>query len=122
MNDYKFIIDILLDGVFAAIAAIGFSIISNPPRKAIYICALLAAVGHGFRYFLMYSSFFSLRITLASFFAALLIGLLAIPFAKKIKCPAEVFSFQSLLPMIPGMYAYKTILSINKMLSSSTQP
>lgn len=29
-----------------------------------------------------------------------------------IHCPAEVFSFPSLLPMIPGMYAYKTILAL----------
>ena len=33
-------------------------------------------------------------------------------FAKLIHCPAEIFSFPSLLPMVPGMYAYKTILSL----------
>ena len=33
-------------------------------------------------------------------------------FAKLIHCPAEVFSFPSLLPMIPGIYAYKTILAL----------
>ena len=30
--------------------------------------------------------------------------------AKRVYCPAEVFAFPSLLPMIPGMYAYKTVL------------
>ena len=54
MTDYTFLIDILLDALFAAFAAIGFAIISNPPRKAILISALLAAIGHGLRYFLMH--------------------------------------------------------------------
>ena len=116
MTDYTFLIDILLDALFAAFAAIGFAIISNPPRKAILISALLAAIGHGLRYFLMHSSLFGFRVTVASFFASFAIGLISIPFAKKIHFPAEVFSFPSLLPMIPGMFAYKTLLAVNRLL------
>lgn len=52
----QFITEIIQDGAFAAIAAIGFAIISNPPRKAILISALLAAIGHGLRYFLMHTA------------------------------------------------------------------
>ena len=40
--------------------------------------------------------------------------MLSIPFAKLIHCPAEVFAFPSLLPMIPGMFAYKTVLALVK--------
>lgn len=109
----QFITEIIQDGAFAAIAAIGFAIISNPPRKAILISALLAAIGHGLRYFLMHTAM-PLEIATASFFAAFSIGLLAIPFAKAIHCPAEVFSFPSLLPMIPGMFAYKSILALTQ--------
>ena len=39
------ILDILEDGVFAALAAIGFAAISNPPRMAFKYCALIAACG-----------------------------------------------------------------------------
>ncbi len=119
MTDTNFLIDILLDGLFAAFAAIGFAIISNPPRRAILISALLAAIGHGLRYFLMNSELFGMRVTIASFFAAFIIGLISIPFAKSIHCPAEVFAFPSLLPMIPGMFAYKTLLAINRLLHSA---
>ena len=108
----EFLEAVLFDGLFAAVAAIGFSVISNPPRKAIYVSALLAAVGHSLRFFLMRNT--SLDIGMASFFAAFAIGLLSILFAKIIRCPAEVFSFPSLLPMIPGMYAYKTVLGLVK--------
>ena len=50
MMNIDFITATVLDGAFAAVAAIGFAIISNPPRKAILISAFLAAVGHGSRY------------------------------------------------------------------------
>ncbi|NDV82998.1 threonine/serine exporter family protein [Bacteroides sp. 51] len=117
----EFLSAIFLDGLFAAIAAIGFAIISNPPRKALIICPLFAAVGHGLRYFLMNSTLIHMDIATASFFAALSIGLLAIPFARIIHCPAEVFSFPSLLPMIPGMFAYRSILALTKFMQTTDE-
>ena len=44
--------------------------------------------------------------------AAFTIGMLGVMTAKLVKCPAEIFAFPSLLPMIPGVYAYKTILAL----------
>ena len=46
-------VDILLDGLFAAVAAIGFGAISDPPVRAFPCIALLAAVGHALRLCLM---------------------------------------------------------------------
>lgn len=106
---------IIVDGMLAAIAAIGFAVISNPSRKAIAVSALLAAIGHALRFTLIKSG---LEISLATFVAATCIGFLSILFARIIHCPAEVFSFPSLLPMIPGMYAYKTILSLIKFMQN----
>lgn len=99
----------IADGLFAAAAAIGFAIISNPPRKALIICAILACVGHGVRYFLMHNTSMPLDQVTASTVAGFAIGLLAVPFAMHIHCPAECFAFPSLLPMVPGMFAYKSI-------------
>lgn len=107
---------VLVDGLLAAIAAIGFAVISNPPRKAIFVSAILAALGHSLRFFLIKSG---LDISLSTFVAATFIGLLSIVFARIIHCPAEVFSFPSLLPMIPGMFAYRTILSVIRFMQNS---
>ena len=41
----EFGLSVLFDGFLAAIAAIGFAVISNPPKKAVFIAALLAAFG-----------------------------------------------------------------------------
>ncbi len=107
---------VLFDGLLAAIAAIGFAVISNPSRKAVYVSAFLAAVGHALRFFLMRSG---LEISLATFVAASCIGLMSIFFAKMIHCPAEVFSFPSLLPMIPGLFAYRTILGLIRFMQNN---
>ena len=45
--------EILSDGFFAAVAAIGFGAISDPPMRAFPVIALLAAVGHALRFVLM---------------------------------------------------------------------
>ena len=95
------------DAFFAAIAAIGFSAISNPPRKAFLYCALIAATGHSIRFLLMSSEFVDMAIIPASTIASFVIGLLAVILSPCVKIPAETFLFPSLLPMIPGIYAYK---------------
>lgn len=101
---------LLADGIFAAVASIGFAVISNPPRKAIFISALLAAIGHALRYYLLNHT--PLDIAMSSLVAAFTIGMFSMLCAKLIHCPAVIFSFPSLLPMIPGMYAYKTVLAL----------
>lgn len=106
---YEIVFNILQDGFFAAIAAIGFSSISNTPRRAYLTLALIAAVGHAIRYMLMLPDFGGMHIVLASTVAAFTIGVLAVLCAGRIKCPAEVCFFPALLPMIPGMYAYRTV-------------
>lgn len=103
------LINIVEDGLFAAIAAIGFSSISNTPRRAYLACALIAAAGHAVRYVLTLPESGGMHIIPASTAAAFTIGILAVLFTPRIKCPAEVCFFPALLPMIPGMYAYRTI-------------
>ncbi len=104
------LLPILEDGFFAAIAGIGFAIISNPPRRIFPYLAIVAACGHMTRYCLM--TFLHIQISLASLIAALVIGFLSLPFALKTNVPPESLSFPSLLPMVPGMYAYRSVHSL----------
>ena len=69
---------ILQDGFFAAIAAIGFSSISNPPRRTYLYCAITAAVGHSVRFLLMNNGVFHTHIIPASAIAAFAIGIVAV--------------------------------------------
>lgn len=115
----EFWTSVFFDGLFAAVAAVGFAVISNPPRKAVLISALLAAIGHACRYYLLSQT--PLDLTSSTFFAAFAIGLFSLYFARLIHCPAEVFAYPSLLPMIPGMYAYKTVLALIRFMKSDDE-
>ena len=101
--------DILLDGLFAAVAAIGFGAISDPPMRAFPRIALLAAIGHALRFTLMHCS--ALDIATASLFAAFAIGMFS-------RCPMTCLYIPALLPMVPGIYAYKTVFSLIMFLQS----
>lgn len=104
------VLELLQDAVFAALAAIGFAAISNPPRRAYLYCAIIAACGHSLRFSLMH--WVGLHIVVASFFAALLIGIMAVLLSPRAHIPSETCLYPSLLPMIPGIYAYKTFAAL----------
>ncbi|MBQ4902756.1 MULTISPECIES: threonine/serine exporter family protein [Alistipes] len=101
--------DMLSDGLFAAVAAIGFGAISDPPMRAFPVIALLAAVGHAMRFALMQ---WGVDIASASLCASVTIGVGSLLLGGRIRCPMTVLFIPALLPMIPGMYAYKTIFSM----------
>ena len=109
------------DAFFAAIAAIGFSAISNPPRKAYLFCALIAAAGHSIRFLLMSPGLMDMPIIPASAIASFVIGLLAVLLSPLARIPAETFLFPSLLPMIPGIYAYRAFGGLAMCLFHTTE-
>jgi uncharacterized membrane protein YjjB (DUF3815 family) len=112
--------EILADGFFAAIAAIGFGAISDPPTKAFPYIAILGAVGHAMRFVLMnYAGF---DIATASFCGSLLIGFSSLWFGEKIRCPMTVLYIPALLPMIPGMYAYRSVFSLIMFMQNLVDP
>lgn len=117
MIDWQILGSVIADAIGAAIAAIGFAVISNPPRRAILYAALLAAVGHSIRFVLL--KYAGLDLASASFVAAFSIGMLSLVAGYRIFCPATVLYIPALLPMIPGMYAYRTVFSLIKFLQSS---
>lgn len=114
-----FWLPVIADGLFAAIAASGFAVISNPPKRAVAIAALLGAIGHACRFYLLHYA--PLNLTVSSLIAAFVIGMLSMVAARLIHCPAEVFSFPALLPMIPGMYAYKAVLALIRFMTSDDE-
>lgn len=101
-------LEILQDAFFSALAAIGFAAISRPPRQAYLYCALIAACGHSLRFVLMHKDWMEINIVTATFIAALCTGFLAVLLSPMAKTPAETCLFPALLPMVPGIYAYKT--------------
>ena len=109
------VVDILLDGLLAAVAGIGFGSISRPPRRAFLYIAILAAVGHAVRFYLMKGQ--GVDIASASFCASVVIGALSLWFGRLSYCPITVLYIPALLPMVPGMYAYKSVFALIKFMN-----
>lgn len=104
------------DGIFAAIASIGFGSISNAPWKTLKHCGWIAAVGHATRFLLMS---LGLHIIFAVFAGAILIGYFSRTVSQRTGILFESIAFVSLLPMIPGMYAYRTMQSFISFIQSA---
>ena len=59
MTEWQFIGSVAADAIGAAIAAIGFSVISNPPRRVIP-CTAILAVGATIPIFIFYKRAFTM--------------------------------------------------------------
>ncbi|EIJ71869.1 threonine/serine exporter family protein [Pasteurella bettyae] len=116
MNLFFSLID---DMIFAAIPAVGFALIFNVPNKALYYCAILGALGHSFRSLLIY---FGAPIELATFLASGLIGFIGVNIAQRYLAHPKVFTVAAIIPMIPGVYAYKAMIAIVKINSLGSSP
>lgn len=103
------ILHILEVSVWSGVAAVGFGILFNIPRKAI-LTVFLLGFGAGFVKFVLLN--FEIHIVVASLLAAFFVGLLSLPLAHSIHQPLVVFSIPAVIPMIPGYFAYETVLSI----------
>lgn len=113
-------LDILSDGLFAAVAGIGFGAISDPPLRAFKMIAILAAVGHACRFCLM--NYLGVDIATASLFAGLVIGFGSLWLGKSVYCPMTVLYIPALLPMIPGKFAYNMVFSLIMCLQTVDEP
>lgn len=111
-------VDILLDAFMAAIAATGFAVVSQPSLKSLPIIAILAAMGHALRFVLL--EYAGIDIVLSSLAAAVVIGFTSLPFARRIHTPMNCLYIPALLPMVPGMYAYRAVFGLIMFIQSST--
>jgi uncharacterized membrane protein YjjB (DUF3815 family) len=102
-------IEILIKSFWAGIAAIGFGILFNIPRRAIFPVWVLGAVGGLIKFGMMY---FDFGIVLASFVGAIAVGIISIRLAHMRNSPPLVFSIPAVIPMVPGFFAYKMMLGL----------
>lgn len=112
------LITLLSDMLFAGLAGFGFAYAARPPLPALIIAPLIAAFGHAFRFALVNYFHFEM-LAVATFLASFAVGLLGLFATKFYKTPLEVITFPALLPMIPGFYAYRSILLLFEFLNTS---
>lgn len=94
---------------WAGIAAIGFAILFNVPRRTLYAIAAMGIVGGLVKFTAMH---FNLGIVFGSFLGATAVGIISIQMAYLRNSPPLVFSIPSVIPMVPGFFGYKMMLGL----------
>lgn len=101
---------LLEDAFWSAIAALGFAILFNVPRRCLPYAVLGGAVAHALRTFLIQE--FHVSIEFGTLLGAMLIGFWAKWAAQKLETPSLIFAVAGAIPMVPGFFAYSTMLGI----------
>ncbi len=102
------ILNILRDFSIAFIVGFCWAVLFGTSKKVLYIAGLLGGMGHSLRFVLIQLQFGLISSTLA---ASVLIGFIGIFAARCVDQPPVVFTMPACITMIPGMYAYRTMVA-----------
>ncbi len=95
--------------LWSGLAALGFAVLFNVPPRTLLAIFALAAAGAAVKLALLGAA---VNPVLASFLGAATIGTLSVPTAHWKHSPPAVFSIAAVIPMVPGMYAYRMMLGV----------
>lgn len=97
-------------GLAGAMAAGGFAVLFNVPTRPLFYCFLGGLLAVITRNILQYE--FGVGLPISSFFGAVLVSITSVYLAHRLKIPENVIAIPSIIPMIPGVLMYKTIIGI----------
>lgn len=101
---------LLHDALWSALAAAGFAVLFNVPIRALPGCVICGASGHALRTLLIQQ--FGLNIELSTLIGATMVGFMSSAFARRYYLPASIFSITGAIPLVPGVFAYSTMIGI----------
>ena len=100
---------LLIKSFFASVASTGFAMVFNVPKHTLKFCALGGAITYATRTFLLDIGF---SIEFSTFIASLAIGIIALYWSRKYLIPRPVYTVASIIPMIPGTYAFAAMITL----------
>lgn len=101
-------------GIWLGLAALGFAALFNVPQRALGTIFVIGALGGLVKFFLIAQD---ISMVLAAFCGASFIGLVSVLAAHNRKAPPMIFAIPAVIPMIPGLFAYKAMVGIIELTS-----
>lgn len=102
---------LLRDAAFSFVVAVGFALLLSTPRRVLHVAGILGGLGHSIRFLLVHNQVDIIPATLAG---AVFIGLAGIVMSHRVHTPPVVFTMPACITMIPGLYAYRSMLGCIK--------
>ena len=96
--------------------SVGFALLFNTPRRALWATALLGALGWSTK-FLLIKLLIPDQVVIASFAGACLVGFLGTYFAHRVHTPPMVFTIPAVINMIPGKSGYEFMMGLIKIVT-----
>ncbi|MBQ6631116.1 MAG: threonine/serine exporter family protein [Romboutsia sp.] len=93
--------------LYSTLATIGFSIYFNVPKSALIPSGLTGGIGWSLYYVLINSTNNDI---LSNFLAAIVVAWISEILARKLKHPAILFVIPGIIPLVPGLGMYNTML------------
>jgi len=109
--DLTYPLMLLLRAIACFVAACAFAMVFNTPLRAVLMAGLLALVANGLRLAL---NDMGMMLAPAAFFAALLIGLVALGVDERFNVPRLAMTVAPIIIMIPGVYVFEMIVLLNR--------
>lgn len=96
--------------LFGGITSLGFALIFNTSKRALWIVFLLGAVGYYIKYLLSVDC--GVNLILSIFAASTFVGISGMYFAHRVHTPPIIFMIPAVINMIPGLFSYEFMMGM----------
>lgn len=103
---------LLEKGIWLGCAGVGFAVLFNVPRRTLGVIYIMSALGGMLKFYMISLEF---GLVFAAFCGSSLIGFMSVLAAHYRKAPPMTFALPALIPMIPGLFAYKAMTGVMKL-------
>ncbi|WP_291104232.1 MULTISPECIES: threonine/serine ThrE exporter family protein [unclassified Flavobacterium] len=103
--------------IFGGITSLGFALIFNTSKRALWTVFLLGAVGYFIKYLLFQE--LGVNLILSIFVASSFVGISGMYFAHRTHTPPIIFMIPAVINMIPGLISYKFMMGMIDWISNS---
>lgn len=101
-------VEIILELIYCFAASLFFALIMNVPKKTLVYTSVVASIGYII--YILCSN--QLNTTLGFFTGTAFVAMMGEIFARKFKMPATIFIFPAVIPIVPGLGLYQTMLAL----------
>ncbi len=102
--------EVLQQAALASVPAVGFGMVFHVPPRVLALCAAGGALGRGLRYLLHAGA--GMPLPWSTLLAAATVSALGVLVAQRLRAHPKVFTVAAMIPMIPGVPLFKTLLTL----------